>query len=136
MICDDDHTITSSIKNLTNKISGELFITIESEITYNAVDCLYKIFKDYYNGLKYDILLIDETMPFMTGSCLTQLLKKISTSKELNNIKIYSITGYDDEIMLSNIKSHGCDGFIKKPVRYKDLKDTVESFIKQNSFEY
>jgi len=132
MICDDDPTITAGIKKLNDRVAKDLIINISSEITHNAIDCLYKIFKDYYLGIRYDLLLIDETMPFMNGSTLTKILKDISSLKELNNITIYSITGYDDIDILNNIKSFGCDGFIKKPVKYQELKLVFEDILNQD----
>lgn len=131
IICDDEPCIATSVKNLAKKVSQDLLVSIETEITHSAVDCLYKIFKDYFNGRRYDILLIDETMPFMKGSALIKLLKNIISSRELNNILIYSITGYEDPNTLGNIKKEGCDGFLKKPVRFADLKNLTESFINE-----
>ncbi len=129
MICDDEVSITASMIKLSMRLSKELVLEFDTEVTHNAVDCLSKIFKDYYSGIKYDVLFIDETMPFMRGSLLIQLLKNIACNKELNHIKIISITGYEDINILNYIKSYGCDGFLKKPVRYPDFKEFIKKFI-------
>jgi len=129
MVCDDEKSITSSVKNLIRKICINNNLVIEIEIVMNGIECLYKIYRDYYMGIKYDILLIDESMPFIRGSMITSILKNIISSKELNKILIYSITGYDDEMALNQIKSFGCDGFLKKPIRHNTLTAIIEKFL-------
>ena len=66
---------------------------------------------------------------------MTEIIKNIISSRELYKIDIYSITGYDDMSVLDNIKKHGCDGFIKKPVKYIEFKNVLEIFINKKIYD-
>lgn len=129
MICDDEQSIARSVEKLIKKYGDENNVSIQTVIANNGVACLNKICEDSQKGKKYDILLIDESMPFMSGSQCTKILKNMSRSRELNNIKIYSVTSYDGE-MVDSIIENGCDGVLEKPITKGNLADLLDRYLK------
>jgi len=131
-VCDDDTQNTSIICNLLTKISTkDPLIEIVSVGMSNGIECLYKIYSDYQKAIRYDVLLIDENMPYMSGSnCITNLMKMI-TGKELNKIEIISITSYEDDNIRKHMLSIGCSDIITKPINLKTLTQYVQNFSKK-----
>ena len=140
-ICDDDKIIANSIAKSLKKIkyqelgiiglNSSYFVEVNTTVCINGIDCIYEIYKDYKVGKKYSYLFIDEQMPGIYGSTTIKILKDMIAAKNLNNIKIYSITGYDDEEFEKTLKKFGCDGILTKPVSQASL----ESLFKDNKFD-
>jgi len=77
-----------------------------------------------------DLILMDIQLPGMDGLTATRLLKGNQNTRD---IKIIALTAFamkgDEEKMLSA----GCDGYIAKPIRYKEFLKTVETFLPSGS---
>ncbi len=73
-----------------------------------------------------DLILMDIQLPGMDGLTATGILKKDPATK---SIPIIALTAFamkgDEEKMLAA----GCDGYIPKPIRYKEFLATVDSFL-------
>ena len=115
--------------SLLNKISKQDNVEIDIKEARNGIECLYKIYREIMDGQGFDGLFIDETMPFMRGSLCINIITKLSGEKQINRIKICSITAYNDEEMLKYIKSQGADMILKKPPNINDLKLFIKTFI-------
>jgi CheY-like chemotaxis protein len=129
-VCDDDQTIVQSTVCMLKKIchsNDNSTFNIKVETANNGIECIYKIYKDYIGGLKYDILLIDETMPFMKGTKCAQILKEIIKEKYLNHIKIICVTSLESDDS-SNSSSY-VDEYINKPIS-KDVMWRILNYIK------
>lgn len=125
MICDDDSGINKCIRRLITMSAEKKKIAIELEDSMNGLECMYKIYKDYLNGNKYDAVMIDENMPFMKGSTCTNILKNMYSEGYLNKIRIISISSYEDQETMKFIKSLGCDEFLPKP----HSKEIISKFL-------
>ena len=117
------------IISLLIKISLQENIEIDIKEASNGIECLYEIYKEIMDGQGFDGLFIDETMPFMRGSLCINIITKLAGEKQINKIKICSITAYNDEAMLQYIKSQGADMILKKPPSVNDIKLFIKTFI-------
>jgi len=74
------------------------------------------------------LILMDIQLPGMDGLTATRLLKGEHATMD---IPIIALTAFamkgDEEKMLAS----GCDGYIAKPIRYKEFLATVESFLEK-----
>jgi CheY-like chemotaxis protein len=129
MICEDDYGIRNTIKRLFIRVSEEKKISIELEESINGLECIYRIYKDYINGTKYDSVLLDENMPFMKGSNCMTILKNMYTEGSLNKIKIISISSFDDQETMKFIKLQGCDDFMPKPHTREVVSKFLDSLV-------
>ncbi|NCQ43303.1 MAG: response regulator [Cyanobacteria bacterium] len=132
LVCDDDPNITSSLKKLIGKNADKKGVIVNIDISSNGIECLNKIYDNYLSKMKYDILLIDENMPGIKGSMTIKIIKTMISMKELNPIKVFSITSFESEEFKKEMISIGCDGFIPKPVKMKDVEILFENFILNN----
>ena len=131
MICDDDKGVRIAIKNLLfSLIVPSKAITMSIEETFNGIECLYKIYSDCKNGVLYDLLLIDENMPYMNGSTLVQDLNEMkNTLTIISKIKLISITGDCLSDNVKFLKSKGFDDVIFKPVTRTELQKLINGII-------
>jgi PAS domain S-box-containing protein len=67
------------------------------------------------------VILMDATMPNMTGSEAYQVIKTIRPGA-----KAILCSGYSDETGNKLVKEHGFQGFLKKPYSIKELQDALE----------
>jgi len=73
-----------------------------------------------------DLILMDIQLPGMDGLAATRLLKADPATRHISVVALtaFAMKG-DEEKMLAA----GCDGYISKPIRYKEFLATVTSFL-------
>lgn len=76
-----------------------------------------------------DLILMDIQLPGMDGLEATRLLKEADATK---HIKVVALTAFamkgDEEKMIAA----GCDGYIAKPIQYKNFLGEVEKTLSMN----
>ncbi len=117
LIIDDNN---SSIKLISKILDKHNILYDSSNLGKEALDRIRK-------GDKYDLILLDEDMPYMNG---------ISVMNKLNKIK-----GFDTKVILltknSNIiyddiyKDSGFSDYIIKPIDKDDLMNKINKYLKQ-----
>lgn len=76
-----------------------------------------------------DLILMDIQLPGMDGMEATRVLKADPATR---HIPIYALTAFAMKGDEDHILSAGCDGYLAKPVSYKDLLDTAARAISPN----
>ena len=75
---------------------------------------------------KPDIILMDIQMPVMDGMEATQLIK---TNPATRHIPIVALTGYAMDGDKKRMLEAGCDGYLSKPFRIKELLQAIDIFF-------
>ncbi|MFC4871388.1 response regulator [Negadavirga shengliensis] len=70
---------------------------------------------------KYDVILMDIQMPRLDGISTLKIIRE----EEITNIPIIAISAYSDQGDREYFLSTGFDDFIAKPVKPKDLLETI-----------
>jgi two-component system cell cycle response regulator DivK len=73
------------------------------------------------------LILMDIQLPGMDGICATKILKNDEKTK---HIKIIATTASAMRGDRERIIEAGCDDYIAKPIRYKELLNKIKSVIK------
>ena len=73
-----------------------------------------------------DLILMDIQLPGMDGLEATGLLKRDATTREIPVIALTALAMKGDE---TRILAAGCDGYIAKPMRYKEFLATVQTHL-------
>lgn len=118
LLLEDDYSYRTSVK--------EYLLSLEYEVDdfENGKDALNAI----YNN-KYDLLLMDIIVPYITGY---EILKEVRKSGiEVPIILVTSLTDIDD---LSIGYELGCNDYIRKPFSLKELKYRITEAI--NCFHF
>ncbi len=69
-----------------------------------------------------DLILMDIQLPGMDGLQATALLKKDEATKAIPIIALTALAMKGDE---ERIRAAGCDGYIAKPMRYREFLATI-----------
>ena len=69
-----------------------------------------------------DLVLMDIQLPGMDGLQATALLKKDKATKSIPVIALTALAMKGDE---ERIRAAGCDGYIAKPMRYKEFLEAI-----------
>jgi CheY-like chemotaxis protein len=135
LILDDESLIRSSIKrhifkinkeeNLSKKIS-----TFEAE---NCFEALQLIYSNFQNKIFFNIVLIDEYMPFMKGSTMIKLMKSLSQEGNFYNILFVSYTAFNTLEKKKYILDQGADHILNKPISYEDFKLFLLTLLRNNT---
>lgn len=70
------------------------------------------------------LILMDIQLPGIDGLAATALLKQDRSTKDIPVIALTALAMKGDE---ERIRAAGCDGYIAKPMRYRDFLATVSS---------
>ncbi len=72
-------------------------------------------------------------MPIMNGYVATTNLKKLMEEGVIPKIQIVACTAFASSAEENKCKDVGMDGFVTKPIRYKDLEKYLSKVVKDNS---
>jgi two-component system cell cycle response regulator DivK len=110
--------------NPTNMKLASGLLKKNSHAVIEAVDAETGI--DIAREQSPDLILMDIQLPGMDGLAATGILKKDPATM---NIPVIALTAFamlgDEEKMLAA----GCNGYIPKPIRYKEFLATIDSFL-------
>jgi PAS domain S-box-containing protein len=122
LLVDDEEGILEIGKSMLESLGYQVIIARTGE---EALAC--------YENLKerIDLVLLDMIMPGMSGGKVYDRMKAINPQASVLLISGYSIEGEAREIL-----SRGCNGFIQKPFKIKELsrriRDCIENHSKQS----
>ena len=115
LIVDDEDMIVSVSSRLIDKMGYTAFHASNGE---EAIE-VYKANMD-----KIDIVILDLIMPGLGGGDTFDRLKEINP-----DIKVLLSSGYSIDGLAQEILDRGCNGFIQKPFRVKELSDKLMGIL-------
>jgi two-component system cell cycle response regulator DivK len=74
-----------------------------------------------------NLILMDIQLPGMDGLEATMLLKADDATRNIPVIALTALAMKGDE---ERIRAAGCDGYIGKPMRYKEFLETIATFLR------
>jgi two-component system, cell cycle response regulator DivK len=73
-----------------------------------------------------EMILMDIQLPGMDGLTATRLLKQ---DTHTSHIKIIALTAFAMKGDEEKMRQAGCDGYIAKPIRYKEFLQTIDALL-------
>src|SRR5580765_7369635 len=73
-----------------------------------------------------DLVLMDIQLPGMDGLRATAILKGDAATRDISVIALTALAMKGDE---ERIRSAGCDGYVAKPLAYKDFLSTISRYV-------
>ncbi len=110
--------------NLINlKVAARLLSTykVETEEVSSGFDCIKKI----EDGNKYDLILMDDMMPKMSG---VETFKKLQAMKDFK-IPVIALTANAIAGMKENYLKEGFNDYISKPIDKKELERILKTYL-------
>jgi two-component system, cell cycle sensor histidine kinase and response regulator CckA len=115
LLVDDEEGILDIGKSMIETMGYQVITARTGE---EAVAC-YEILKD-----QIDLVLLDMVMPGMNGGRVFDRIKGINPQ-----VKVLLISGYSIEGEAKDILSRGCNGFMQKPFKIKELSRRIRDVI-------
>lgn len=126
-ICDDERQTAISTQNLLNKYFKKKSIPESFPdifIVPDGIQCLFQTYQFYLQDNSVNLILMDQNMPFLSGSVICSLIKSI---RKLDKTAIYLITSEDYRDNLCK----EANGIYSKPLKFSD----IESILHQQFFD-
>jgi DNA-binding NarL/FixJ family response regulator len=105
----------------------ELLTTNNFQVTHvkDGKQALVELQKNHY-----DLILLDEMMPQMTGS---EVLVRVKADNKTSRIPVMMMTSIQDEEHQVSVLREGADDYIQKPFRFNILIARIESVLRRTS---
>lgn len=116
LITDDHPVFRNGIKSLLQGTYNEIII-------YEASDGEQAL--EIISRHQIDVLLLDISMPVMSGLDFLQHLRKIRPI----HFKIIVLTLYNDDVLIQRLLELKVDGYLAKNLRAGELRDAIESVL-------
>jgi len=123
LVVDDEDLIRRSHVNIIKKYCKKEKLNVIIEEACDGADCLYKLYLGFLKGIKYDLILTDETMNFMNGGFTAKIIKSLIEGNILQDIKIILITSYEINIIEKSKSCEGIDHVYNKPLNDNTLEN-------------
>lgn len=115
LITDDEETVLGATKDILKSLKFKVFTALNGE---QAIE-IYKGNKD-----KIDLVMLDLVMPGLGGSLTFDQLRGINPE-----VKILLCSGYSMDGVAAEIMARGCNGFLQKPYRIKQLSKAIKEIL-------
>jgi len=112
LVVDDEDLVRQVVKKMVESFGGETILAND------GIDGITK-FKE--NKDKIDIVLLDLTMPGLSGDEIFREIKKIR-----NNVKVILMSGYNDQEISQKLVGRGFAGFLQKPFTIEQLINKLQ----------
>lgn len=122
MVDDSPEDTELMLRALVDYTEKNEFVTLRDGV--EALDYLYRRgnFADH-EGRFPDLILLDLKMPKVDG---LEVLKQIKSDPELRSIPVVVMTSSREEPDVINCYRNGANGFVVKPLGYRELLETAE----------
>ncbi len=117
LLVDDEEVIQEVCRELLEAIGYRVFSAIDGKEALK----LYRKNKD-----KIDLVLLDMTMPNMSGSEVYDRMKEMNP-----DIKVLFSSGYSIDGEATDILKRGCNGFIQKPFNINALSQKIREMLEK-----
>ncbi|MGE5456539.1 MAG: ATP-binding protein [Ignavibacteriales bacterium] len=109
--------------NLNLKVASRLLqaFKVQTETVLSGFECLDKI----NNGEKFDLILMDDMMPKMSGGETLHKLKEIQNF----NIPVVALTANAISGMKEKYLADGFDDYLAKPIERPELNKIIKKFL-------
>jgi PAS domain S-box-containing protein len=117
LFVDDEEIIVNSVRNMLQHLGYRVTVAMDSQEAL-------KLFSE--SPSQFDLVITDQTMPFMTGEDLGKVLMNIRP-----DLPVILCTGYSDMIDSEKATAMGFRGFIMKPFTVREGAELLRCVLDQ-----
>jgi len=130
LIVDDEQIIRKSEANVIKKFFKKNKVDVQIYEGEDGVEGLYKIYMACMNGIKFDLIITDETMNFMKGTTMSKIIKGLVKDNILYDVKICMITSYESTVAENRDALEILDMIGTKPLSNNLKRLYIQKFFK------
>ena len=132
LVVEDERLIRNTMKKFISKFAEEKKLNIETTVCENGFEGLDYVYRGCLNKKNFNLIICDETMPYMKGSIMINTLVKLIKEETIKKMLIVSYTSYNDVDKMNYILSQGADMIKNKPISYANFKNLLEDAMKED----
>lgn len=128
-------TLLVAEDNLANRMLIDIFLDemgLDVEFAFDGEEAVAKYLYDCKTDKKFDLILMDENMPKMTGSDATREIRRYEKEKQCESIPIIAVSAnvYEDD--KRGFIEAGMNSSLEKPLDKNRLYDELQRFLGKN----
>lgn len=127
LVVDDEKLIRKSNINLLTKFFKNKNLNFQAYECEDGFDCLNYIYQGKIVGINFDYIITDQTMNFITGNMLSDIINLLQEKKVLKEIKIFLLTSYS--VNLFEDKKYIFSRVFSKPLKTNYLELMFKDLI-------
>lgn len=127
LLVDDNKVNLQLLTMYAKKRKYPYFEAMDGQIAVDTYQQAHEDFKSGKSAAAISIVLMDINMPVMDGYEATQRIRAYEKKHQLPGAKIIALTALGSEEAHKEAFGSGCDMFLTKPVKLKDLTKIIES---------
>ena len=126
LVVDDSEQLRKSIINILFKLPEitNSYKVIEGN---DGIDILKFVIQDQILGNKISMIFTDENMEYISGSESIQIIRNLEYQSKIKNVKIISLTAFEDSDTKNHILSKGADYVLTKQISLSNLKEVMKN---------
>ncbi len=127
----EDKRFTGKVLVAEDNKTNQMLIKILLEdygVEYTITDDGLQAFKAFKTS-KYDMVLMDENMPNMTGIQTLEKILKYEEENQLKHTPVIALTANVMQEYKQRFAAAGMDDFLAKPINYTELERVLERFL-------
>jgi len=131
LLVDDEKLIRESEVSVLKKFSKknkDKFTEIEIVECIDGVECLFQVWLHLQQGIKFDAIITDQSMNFMRGSLLAQIIKNLIKENVMYDIKIFMVTSYEPHMITNTVGDDLLDDIYTKPLSIDNVRNILKHF--------
>lgn len=121
LLVEDNPHITELYEYVMRKLAQSDQLTLEVAIAKDGFDALERLTKE-----KFDLVVTDLYMPVLDGF---ELIKRLRSDPRTRDVPIVAISAGGTDAQ-AQARSVGASVFLRKPVRFLDVLETVKSLLR------
>ena len=87
---------------------------------------------DFVKNKSFDLIFMDMQMPILNGISATKKIRQREIQKNKKEIPIYALSANVAKQEIENAKQAGCNGYIKKPYKKKEIFEIIDIISDKN----
>jgi len=115
LLVDDEETVRSVGKRMLERIGFEVETAVDGRDALQMFEA---------ESDKFDVVLLDLTMPHMDGETCFRELRRVSSK-----VRVILTSGYNQQELTTRFAGKGLAGFIQKPYRMKTLREELSKVL-------
>jgi len=129
LVVDDEKLIRQSNINLIRKFFKNKNIDFQVFECEDGFDCLSYIYQGKLVGIDFDFIITDQTMNYITGTLLSEIVGLLIEHKIIKEIKIFLVTSYSANLF--DKQKNIINKVFSKPFRMEHLDFIFKNLINE-----
>ncbi len=127
IVADDEKFIRQSSIRVFEQVAKDLNIYVNIIEAEDGIETLYIIYKALLKGIKIDFICSDESMIYMKGTKVAEILSLMNESKILYPIPYFLVTAFDKDFL--KVYLSYLTEIFSKPLSRKDSYQIIKRFV-------